>query len=67
MYQGLAQHGVYDQVPFYEFGRSFWHWSQQLQFHPVANDPVVTGLAVVAVGHAIGCVVVSVGKPGFSR
>jgi hypothetical protein len=45
-YQEIAQHNLYDQVPFYELGRSFWFWSPQLQFQAPDQDPVVTGFAV---------------------
>jgi len=52
MYQKLAQGDGYDQIPFYELGRSFWFWSQQLA-PPAANgnptdydDAVITGFAV---------------------
>jgi serralysin len=47
MYQQLADDGLYDQIPFYELGRSFWFWSAQLAFHPPDQDPVVTGFAVL--------------------
>ena len=46
MYQEIAQHNLYDQIPFYELGRSFWFWSPQLQFQAPDQDPVVTGFAV---------------------
>ena len=46
MYQEIAQHDLYNQIPFYELGRSFWFWSPQLQFHAPDQDPVVTGFAV---------------------
>jgi serralysin len=46
MYQQIAQSNLYDQIPFYELGRSFWFWSPQLQFQPPGQDPVVTGFAV---------------------
>jgi len=46
MYQQVAQSDLYDQIPFYELGRSFWFWSPQLQFQPPDQDPVVTGFAV---------------------
>jgi hypothetical protein len=46
MYQQIAQHNLYDQIPFYELGRSFWFWSPQLQFQAPDQDPVVTGFAV---------------------
>jgi hypothetical protein len=46
MYQQIAQNNLYDQIPFYEMGRSFWFWSPQLQFQSPDQDPVVTGFAV---------------------
>jgi serralysin len=46
MYQQIAQSNLYDQIPFYELGRSFWFWSPQLQFQAPDQDPVVTGFAV---------------------
>jgi hypothetical protein len=46
LYRELDQHNLYDQVPFYELGRSFWFWSPQLQFQAPDQDPVVTGFAV---------------------
>jgi serralysin len=36
----------YDQVLFYEFGRSFWSYSQQLAYQWPDSDPVTTGFAV---------------------
>ena len=46
MYQQIAEDNLYDQIPFYELGRSFWFWSPQLQFQSPDQDPVVTGFAV---------------------
>jgi hypothetical protein len=46
MYQQIAQYNLYDQIPFYELGRSFWFWSPQLQFQAPDQDPVLTGFAV---------------------
>jgi hypothetical protein len=46
MYQQIAQHNLYSQIPFYELGRSFWFWSPQLQFQAPDQDPVITGFAV---------------------
>ena len=46
MYQELAEHDLYSQIPFYELGRSFWFYSPQLQFQSPDLDPVVTGFAV---------------------
>lgn len=47
-YKEIANSNLFDQVPFYEFGRSFWYWSSQLEdadpcTHP---DPQATGFAV---------------------
>jgi hypothetical protein len=47
MYQQIAKSNLYDQIPFYELGRTFWFWSPQLQFHSPDQDPVVTGYAVL--------------------
>jgi serralysin len=46
MYAQIAEHDLYDQIPFYELGRSFWFWGPQLGFQPPDEDPVVTGFAV---------------------
>jgi hypothetical protein len=46
MYSEIAQSNLYDQIPFYELGRSFWFWSPQLQFQAPDLDPIVTGFAV---------------------
>ncbi|HWX97668.1 MAG TPA: hypothetical protein VNZ01_12580 [Solirubrobacteraceae bacterium] len=46
MYQQIAQSNLYDQIPFYELGRSFWFWSSQLELKSPDQDPVVTGFAV---------------------
>jgi hypothetical protein len=46
MYKQIAQSNLFDQIPFYELGRSFWFWSPQLQFQSPEQDPVVTGFAV---------------------
>ena len=43
-YNSLANDNLYDQVPFYEFGRNYWFYSSKLQYK--SNDPVVTGYAV---------------------
>jgi len=45
-YNEIACCNQYDQTPFYEFGRSFWFWSSQLQLPSPCTDPVVTGFAV---------------------
>jgi hypothetical protein len=47
LYRQIAERDLYDQVPFYELGRSFWFWSPQLQFQAPDQDPVVTGFAVL--------------------
>src|ERR1700688_4521546 len=47
MYQQIATSTQYDQIPFYELGRSFWFWDSQLKFHSPDLDPVVTGFAVL--------------------
>jgi hypothetical protein len=46
MYREIAKRDLYDQIPFYELGRSFWFYSPQLEFHSPDQDPVVTGFAV---------------------
>jgi PKD repeat protein len=43
MYNYVKQN-LYDQELFYEFGRNFWFYSNQLQYK--SNDPVVTGFAI---------------------
>jgi hypothetical protein len=45
-YDAITEKEQYDQVPFYELGRSFWFYSPQLEFHSPDIDPVVTGFAV---------------------
>ena len=42
----VAQHDTYVQVPFYELGRNFWFWGDQLAFSGPPGDAVVTGFAV---------------------
>jgi hypothetical protein len=46
LYNQIACCNQYDQAVFYEFGRSFWFWSSQLQLPSPCSDPVVTGFAV---------------------
>ncbi|MEO5803385.1 MAG: hypothetical protein ABIR24_07625 [Verrucomicrobiota bacterium] len=46
LYNGVAANNQYDQVLFYELGRNFWFYSDQLQYHSPDSDPVVTGYAV---------------------
>lgn len=43
-YDDLEKRGEYGQEPFYEFGRNFWFYSDQLEY--TENDPIVTGYAV---------------------
>jgi hypothetical protein len=47
-YNEIAQYNLYDQVPFYEFGRSFWFWTNRLSDSPpcTVGDPSTTGFAV---------------------
>jgi hypothetical protein len=42
LYEGIRQHGEYDQAVFYELGRNFWFYQSQLG----ALDPFVTGFAI---------------------
>ncbi len=42
-YNTLLSNNQYSQEPFYEFGRNFWFYSDQLQYK--SNDPIVTGYA----------------------
>ena len=46
LYDQIAADDLYDQTPFYELGRNFWFWDDQLKFRPPEQDPVVTGYAV---------------------
>jgi hypothetical protein len=46
LYNGVASADQYDQVMFYEFGRNFWFYGNQLAYHSPDNDPVTTGFAV---------------------
>jgi len=43
-YDDLEKRGEYGQEPFYEFGRNFWFYSDQLEY--AESDPIVTGYAV---------------------
>jgi hypothetical protein len=47
-YREVKNHDLYDQIPFYEFGRSFWFWTSQLSYSPpcTAGDLPTTGFAV---------------------
>lgn len=44
MYNYINSQSLYNQIPFYELGRNFWFYSNQLEYK--ANDPIVTGYAV---------------------
>jgi len=46
LYNEVASSNVYDQVLFYEFGRNFWFYGNQLAYHIPDTDPVTTGFAV---------------------
>ena len=46
LYNGYKNAGQFDQVLFYEFGRTFWLYSGQLEYHQPDIDPIVTGFAV---------------------
>ena len=43
-YNSLANDNLYEQEPFYEFGRNYWFYNSKLQY--LSNDPIVTGYAV---------------------
>jgi hypothetical protein len=43
-YDDLKKRGEYGQEPFYEFGRNYWFYSDQLEY--AESDPIVTGYAV---------------------
>ncbi|WP_460687849.1 PKD domain-containing protein [Niabella aquatica] len=45
LYNGIKNNNQYDQAVFYEFGRNFWFYGNQLAYK--ANDPVTTGYAVL--------------------
>ncbi len=44
MYNYILQNNEYDQELFYEFGRNFWFYGNQLAYK--TNDPVTTGYAI---------------------
>jgi hypothetical protein len=44
IYEGVRDHNQFSQVLFYELGRNFWFYSDQLAYK--ADDPIVTGYAV---------------------
>jgi hypothetical protein len=46
LYNGVNVSHQFDQVLFYEFGRNFWLYSGQLEYHSPDTDPTVTGFAV---------------------
>lgn len=43
-YNGILNNNEYDQAVFYEFGRNFWFYDNQLKYK--TSDPVVTGYAI---------------------
>lgn len=45
MYNGINNNNQYDQANFYEFGRNFWFYGNQLAYK--TNDPITTGYAVL--------------------
>lgn len=51
-YDEVAEHDLFDQIPFYELGHSFWFWSPQLLFQKPSGapstwqDPALFGQAV---------------------
>ncbi len=45
MYEA-AKKELYDQIPFYELGRNFWFYGEQLAFRSPEQDPVISGYAV---------------------
>ena len=47
LYHQASRNDRYDQVLFYELGRSFWFWDSKLKFRRPQKDPVVTGFAVL--------------------
>ena len=48
LHDGVARHGQFDQLPFYEMGRNFWFLGDKLGYvDPDHGDSVVTGYAVV--------------------
>lgn len=44
MYNAIDNYNQYDQAAFYEFGRNFWFYGNQLAYK--TNDPIATGYAV---------------------
>jgi hypothetical protein len=46
LYNGVASANQYDQVLFYEFGRNYWFYGNQLDYQSPDVDPVATGFAV---------------------
>jgi len=47
LYTGVRDHNEFDQVPFYEFGRNFWFYGPQIEYHAPDDTMVVdTGYAV---------------------
>jgi hypothetical protein len=46
LYNGVQAANQFDQVMFYEFGRNFWFYGNQLAYVSPDTDPVTTGFAV---------------------
>jgi serralysin len=46
LYNGYRTQHQFDQVLFYELGRTFWFYDGQLNYHPPDVDPCATGFAV---------------------
>jgi hypothetical protein len=46
LYNEVNNNFQFDQVLFYEFGRNFWFYDGQLNYHSPDVDPVATGFAV---------------------
>jgi serralysin len=46
LYNGYRTQQQFDQVLFYELGRTFWFYDGQLDYHPPDVDPCATGFAV---------------------
>ncbi|HEY3570827.1 MAG TPA: hypothetical protein VGP73_23050 [Thermoanaerobaculia bacterium] len=47
LYTGVRDRNQFDQVVFYEFGRNFWFFNDQIQYkQPDSQDSVATGYAV---------------------
>ena len=46
LYDGVSQSGQYDQAQFYEFGRNFWYYGNQLGPNTTLGSTLTTGFAV---------------------